>query len=120
MPNKTTESDRIMRKRFGAWLKATREEIGLTQLDVAALLNYGYSAMVSQLERGVTAPPASDLRLLAEILRMEPEAFGKKYCYFLEPDLYHCLYGRNPYDLEKLPRSDKTIKPAARKPLRPV
>ena len=94
------------------YLKERREDIGMTQLDVAVLLDYGYPAMVSQIERGLSAPPAHDLDLWAATLRMEPAAFAKKWLYYVEPDVYRALFRDDPYALEKLPRSNKTIKAA--------
>lgn len=116
-----TNTGRIMRKRFGAYMKERREEIGLTQLDVAALVDYGYPAMVSQIERGGSSLPPHDLRLWAEVLRLEPATLAQKWLYFNEPDVYHALYGKDPHAIEHLPRSPKTIKAApGRPPLRSV
>jgi transcriptional regulator with XRE-family HTH domain len=108
-----------MRMRLGAFLKEQRETAGMTQLDVAVLLDYGYPNMVSQIERGVSALPPHDLKVWAETLRMEPAALAKKWLYFVEPDIFASLYGSDPYTLEQLSRPEKTIKAApGRPPLR--
>lgn len=102
----------ILRKRLGMYMKALREDIGMTQLDVAVLLDYGYPAMVSQMERGHSALPPHDMILWSEVLRIDAADLAKKWLYFVEPDVYRALYGVDPYVLEKLPRSLKTIKSA--------
>jgi transcriptional regulator with XRE-family HTH domain len=110
---------RILRKRFGEWIKAAREEQGHTQASAAAVLDFGWPAMVSQIERGVSAIPAHDIRLWAQVLGITPEALAKEYLYYIEPAVYHALYGKDPYALEKLPRPTRTVKSApGRPPLR--
>jgi len=106
----TSNTARIMRKRFGAWLKETREAAGLTQLDLAALLDYAYPTTVSQIERGVSALPPAELALWAEAIRVSPKKLAETYLYYLEPYLYAAVHGRDPYAAEKLPRPDPTIR----------
>jgi len=110
MTTQTTQTAQVMRKRFGAWLKATREEAGLTQLDLAEKLDFAYPTMVSQIERGVSALPTHDLRLWADALGIKPAVLADKYLYYVEPNLWAALNnGRNPLDIEKLPRTAPTI-----------
>ncbi|WP_412771161.1 helix-turn-helix domain-containing protein [Ralstonia solanacearum] len=99
-----------MRSRFGSWIKQQREELGMTQLDVAMFMGYDYSVMVSQIERGVSAMPTGDLRMWAEVLRMKADELAKQYLYYCQPFIYECLYGKDPYALEKLPKPPRTIK----------
>lgn len=120
MPVATSKTAQTMRMRLGAFLKEQRESVGMTQLDVAVLVDYGYPNMVSQIERGVSALPPHDLKVWAETLRVEPAALAKKWLYFIEPDIFASLYGTDPYALEQLSRPEKTIKSApGRPPLRP-
>jgi transcriptional regulator with XRE-family HTH domain len=105
----TSDSDRILRKRFGQWLKEQREKTGRTQSDVAELLDYKLFTMVSQVETGRTAMPSNDIPRWAEALRLKPNALAKKYLYFIQPHIYAVLYGTNPYDAEHLPRPPRTI-----------
>lgn len=100
---------RIMRKRFGAWLKEAREEAGLTQLDLAALLDYAYSTTVSQIERGASALPPAELARWAEAIRVPPKKVAETYLYFTEPFIYSALNGKDPYVAEHLPRPDPVI-----------
>lgn len=116
MTAKVENSAAILRARFGAWLKAQREEVGMTQLDVAVFMDYAYPVMVSQIERGASALPEHDVRLWAEVLRIKPEEFTKQYMYYCRPALYEGLYGKDPYAIEKLPRAPRTIKSAPGRP----
>lgn len=104
-----THTYRTLRKRFGQWLKHRREEIGLTQLDLALRLDYGYPTTVSQIERGLASLPAHDARTWAEMLRVPPEEFARKYLYHLDPFVYQLLYGESPFDLEQLPVPDSPV-----------
>lgn len=117
----TSNTNLVLRKRFGAFLRGKREEVGLTQMEIASLVNYGWIAMVSQIERGVSALPAHDLSLWAQALRMDAATLANMWVYYIEPDVYAALYGKDPYAIEQLPRSAKTIKAApGRAPLRSV
>jgi transcriptional regulator with XRE-family HTH domain len=115
MTVKTDSSTAVLRARFGAWLKEAREETGLTQLEMAVHLDYGYPMMVSQVERGVTVMPEHDMRMWATVLRLDVVEFAKQYLYYCKPFVYECLYGKDPYAAEKLPRSAKTISPAPKR-----
>ncbi|VBI24648.1 Uncharacterised protein [Burkholderia pseudomallei] len=120
MTVKVDESTSKLRARFGQWLKAKREETGMTQLEMAVYLDYGYPVFVSQVERGASVLPEHDMRVWAELLRVDSAEFAKQYLYYCRPFVYEAMYGKDPYALEKLPRSGKTIKaaakPRARKP----
>ncbi|MDM0006422.1 helix-turn-helix transcriptional regulator [Variovorax sp. J22G73] len=100
---------RIMRKRFGAWLKEAREQVGLTQLDLAALLDYAYPTTISQIERGAAALPPGELHRWAEAIRLTPKKVAETYLYYTEPFLYAALHGKDPYALEKLPRPEPVL-----------
>jgi transcriptional regulator with XRE-family HTH domain len=120
MTVQTDASAKVLRARFGAWLKEKREDAGLTQLDVAAFLDYAYPVMVSQVERGASVLPEHDLRLWSEVLRVNSKEFAKQFLYFCRPFIYECMYGVDPYVREKLPRGAKTIRsaPGVRSPRR--
>lgn len=111
---------RILRVRFGEWIKQQREAQGHTQASAAAALEFGWPAMVSQVERGVSAVPAHDIPLWAAVCGLTPERFAKEWLYYIQPPVYQALYGKDPYALEKLPRPERTVKSApGRPPLRP-
>ena len=49
------------RKDFGRWLRETRRQARITQSDLAKLLNYDSSQIVSNIERGVSLLPSKRL-----------------------------------------------------------
>jgi transcriptional regulator with XRE-family HTH domain len=116
MTVKVDPSALVLRKRFGTWLKTMREDAGKTQLDIATYLNYGYTVMVSQIERGVSALPEHDLLLWAEALNVPAAEFASRYLYYYRPYIFEALYGKDPYVIEKLSRAPKTIGPAPGNP----
>ncbi|MFP3798446.1 helix-turn-helix domain-containing protein [Paraburkholderia sp. SIMBA_027] len=101
----------VLRQRFGAWMKAKREEAGLTQLELCIELDYSQPAMVSQVERGSSALPEVDLSLWADLLRIGREEFAQTYLYYIRPFVWEAMHGKDPFKAEKLPRPAKTIKP---------
>jgi transcriptional regulator with XRE-family HTH domain len=82
---------------------------GLTQLDVAAALDYAYPTTVSQVERGMSALPPGELARWSESIKACPKDVAEKYLYFTEPFLYLAIYGVDPYVEERLPRPDPVI-----------
>lgn len=100
---------KVMRKRFGMWLKEVRVAAGLTQLDVAVALDYAYPTTVSQIERGASALPPGELFRWAEAIKMSPQAVAEKYLYFIEPFLYLALYSKDPYLAEGLPKPEPVL-----------
>ena len=55
---------------FGAFIKAKRESLGLTQQDLSAKMNIDYQS-ISRLERGKVAPTLHWCYRLAEALEIE-------------------------------------------------
>lgn len=98
-----------MRHRFGAWLKEQRISAGLTQLDLAAALDYAYPTTVSQIERGASAMPTGELARWAAAINLRPDQVGEKYLYFIEPWLFHALRGTDPYVEENLPKPEPVL-----------
>jgi transcriptional regulator with XRE-family HTH domain len=49
------------RKDFGRWLRETRRQARITQSDLAKLLNYDSSQIISNIERGVSLLPSKRL-----------------------------------------------------------
>lgn len=98
-----------MRKRFGAWLKASREAAGLTQLALADNLDYAYPTTISQIERGVSALPPAELSRWAAAIHLSPREVADTYLYYNEPAVWAMLHGEDPYALEELPRESSPL-----------
>ena len=56
------ESELLQRRKdFGRWLRETRRQARITQSDLAKLLNYDSSQIISNIERGVSLLPSKRL-----------------------------------------------------------
>lgn len=64
-------STRNRRSLFGGWLKAQREAIQLTQLDLARQLKYENPQIISNIERGFSALPAGRVHDFANALNCD-------------------------------------------------
>lgn len=72
--------------------------------------------MVSQIERGKTALPSSDLLLWAEALQLAPDLLANQWIYYLDPALHAALYGEDPFKIEGLPKPACTVYAAPGRP----
>lgn len=61
------------RKDIATLLRNRRVELGLTQHQVAKQLGYSSPQFISNWERGLANPPASNLKTLAKIYKMDPK-----------------------------------------------
>lgn len=61
-------------KEFGKRLRARREELDLSQMDVSARCGI-FQAHISQLERGTVNPQVATVLILAKALNVKPEYF---------------------------------------------
>ncbi len=70
------ERDRlILRRRVGAFLRARRQELGLTQGEITRALGYVSLNSVSNLETGREGLPAKRIYAWADILQVPRDAF---------------------------------------------
>lgn len=96
-----------MRQRFGEWLKARREDAGVTQLDLSRILGHSYVSMVSQVERGRSLVPPPDLRAWADAVKVKPKEFALQYLYWCHPEASAMLTGVDPFEKEGLEPNPK-------------
>lgn len=101
-------SSEVSRESFCTWLKAKREEAGLSHLDVAVILDCAYPAAVSKIGRGTTALLAHDLKLWSKALRVNQTKFGKQFAYHCHPFLYECLWA----SMSSMPRNSLARRPS--------
>ena len=62
-------------KRVGAFVRARRDELGLSQTAVARALGYSSTASISHLENGIEGLPAGRAYAWAEVLEVPRDAF---------------------------------------------
>jgi len=115
-PQKGMPKDDVarFRKEGGLWLKAMREQAGLSQKELASKLGSEYYSFVSQLEGGKGRVPVAKMELWAEVLGVPPPEFAKGILRFYDPLTYRMLFGDEPFVASTLkPRR----RPAAPSPL---
>ena len=76
----------------GVWLKECREAAGLSQRELARLLDLDYYTFVSQLENGRGRIPSKRYRDFAQALGLDEREFVKKLLMFYDPVSYEILF----------------------------
>jgi transcriptional regulator with XRE-family HTH domain len=82
-----------LRKRAGLWLRERREYLGLSQRDLARLVNTEYYTFISQIEAGRGRVPADRLMFWAKALDMKPREFAITLMQFYDPYTYEMVFG---------------------------
>lgn len=62
-----------LHKELGSFLKNKRVQLGLTQSEVAQKLGYSSPQFISNVERGLCAPPLKSLKKITELLQIDPK-----------------------------------------------
>lgn len=65
------------KNQLGNFLKDKRSAAGLSQADVAKKLGYSTSQFISNWERGLSTPPVSVLKILADMYEVSPDSMLK-------------------------------------------
>jgi transcriptional regulator with XRE-family HTH domain len=69
----------VIMSSLGSILKEKREKLGISQAKVAEKLNYSSPQFISNWERGLSTPPVTVLRSIAQIYKTPPETLFKIY-----------------------------------------
>jgi ribosome-binding protein aMBF1 (putative translation factor) len=88
----TPEETKELRTEMGLWLKSLREARGMSQRDLANVLNLDYYTFISQLENGRGRIPPQRYVDWAEALGQEPRSFVKTLLSFYDPITYSILF----------------------------
>lgn len=91
--NKHPSGTRELRKKAGIWLRARREELGLSQRVLADRVNMEYYTFISQIESGKGRVPADRLRHWAEALEVDPREFALTLMQYYDPHTYKLIHG---------------------------
>lgn len=93
LSDRTPEQDdpKRLRRDLGAWLKARRETVGLTQADLAERLGLKYYSFISQVENGIGRIPQDVYAGWAAALSVPPDRFARTVIRHLEPGLHQML-----------------------------
>ncbi len=83
---------KVLRREAGRWLKGLRESAGLTQAELAELVNLRYYTFISQVEGGVGRVPTEIQGAWARAVGVDPEVFARTLLRHYEPELYRLLF----------------------------
>ncbi|WP_374575852.1 helix-turn-helix domain-containing protein [Phenylobacterium sp.] len=81
-----------LRREAGRWLRARREDAGLTQAELASRVGLRYYTFVSQVEGGQGRVPIEAQGAWAEALGLDAAGFARTLLRFYEPELYRLLF----------------------------
>lgn len=83
------------RVEIGRWLKAKREEAGLTQRELAEKVGSLYYTYISQIELGHGKIIPERWERWAEVLEIHPRIFSLKLLEAYEPCAYRLIFGES-------------------------
>ena len=89
---KAAPSSKELRKKAGTWLKAKRQEAGLSQMDLAQKLGFKYYTFISQVENGFGRVPNDSMEAWARALNVAPAEFARHLLACYEPELHKLLF----------------------------
>jgi transcriptional regulator with XRE-family HTH domain len=87
-----TEGSVELRKRAGAWLRARRSELGLSQRELALRVNMEYYTFISQIEAGRGRIPAERMRDWSTALEVDPREFAITLMKYYDPFVYEMVF----------------------------
>lgn len=90
--NPSKEDEANLRKEGGLWLKRRREELGLSQRDVADCLGLKFYSFISQVENGRAPIPPELLQDWSSALRLPTAEFAKTTLRYFSPILHRALF----------------------------
>ncbi len=84
-----------LRRKAGQWLRLRREKLGLSQRDLARLVNIEYYTFISQIEAGRGRVPSDRLIFWARALEMDPREFAITLMQFYDPHTHRLIFQEN-------------------------
>lgn len=86
------ELAKMLRKRAGKYIKERREDLKMTQVQLADRVGIKYFTFVSQVERGDTRVPPESLHKWAAALDLPIAEFSKKLLSYYDPYTYAAIF----------------------------
>lgn len=80
-----------MRREAGFYIRALRERIGLSQLELSARLGLTFNSFVSQVETGRSRVPTSNMTGWAKALEVDEKEFVENMFRFYEPAFFELI-----------------------------
>jgi len=81
------------RREGGRWLKELREKAGLSQRELAQLIETDYYTFVSQIENGRGRIPPDKYLLWSNAVEVNPRDFVQTLMRYYDPVTYDILFG---------------------------
>lgn len=81
-----------LRQAAGLWLRECREAAGISQRELAKILNLEYYTFISQLENGRGRIPPNRYRDFAAALQVDEKVFVKTLLMYYDPVSYEILF----------------------------
>jgi transcriptional regulator with XRE-family HTH domain len=92
--SKADDKRQDLRLQAGAWLKAAREQAGLSQRELAGKMGALYYTFISQIESGKGRLPADRYEIYADALGIDPRDFAVKMLEFYEPTTHKLIFNQ--------------------------
>ena len=90
-PTRAAET-KVLRQEAGRWLRALRENAGLTQAELADAVGLRYYTFISQVESGVGRVPIEIQGRWAQALGVDSQSFAHTLLRHYEPELHRLLF----------------------------
>ena len=116
-PEKMRETQDL-RRQGGQWLRSLREARGLSQLDLARLLELEYYTFISQIESGRGRIPPERYGAWAEALGWRPRDFVIEVLRYYDPVTFGFLFGDASGDVQNMERDSSATVGAQSVPTR--
>lgn len=92
---KMKKVDTERRRAFGQRMKRFREDLQMTQLDMAQRTDQTYFTFISQVESGKAKIPTRDLPKWAKALQLDTYEFAKSYLKAVDQHLFEAMFEPN-------------------------
>src|SRR5262245_23622386 len=89
---KAAPEAKLLRKQAGNWLKSLRNQVGLSQIELAQRLGLKYYTFVSQVENGFGRVPTESMEAWAQAVGVAPSEFARQLLTFYDPELHRLLF----------------------------
>lgn len=86
------EKTKKARQRGGLWLRRLREDAGLSQRDLAKLIDIDFYTFISQVEIGKGRIPPEKYSVWSKALNVDPHDFAINIVKYYNPFLYDLLF----------------------------
>ena len=90
--NMNRQESEAARKRAGLLLKKWRQNAGLTQRELAPMVDQAYYTFISQVEGGATRVPPRDYKLWAKALGLDAKDMVTQLLEHYDPYTYKILF----------------------------